>query len=459
MFTKKRLVATATALAMMIPLAACSSGGLGSGGGSSAAPSIKRSADPAVLKAARDFKGTFTYWTGLTFPDAGNKIEEQRIEQWGKNLGIAVQVVAVNQNDTSQRVAAALQSGAMPDALTIGYDLAKVMAGNKQLAPVDDVFKSVGTDHGGWFDPIKKATTDKSWGGDVYGVPLGFFGNVLFRRTDLLKAAGYTNPPTTWQQFTDQATKVTSAPKVYGAGLSLGNVLDGNEMTAIMQSFGGRVANNSGTTCTLDTPQVKKFLTWVTNLYKNKVIPPDSVTWNGASDNNAYLAGGAGFIVNTGSVYLSMLTQDPQLLEDTAYSALPAGPIMTVNPVDIRYRVIPTSTKSNAKILAKDLFRVLSADDYNKQYMAEATYGPVLKSQASYPIFEKTAYAALLTIAKSGGTAPAYPDVANIAFSDYQNSFSTPHMIQRVVTDGLSIDAAAAEAQANCQKIYNKYNK
>lgn len=461
MINKKRAVATATAVALLIPLAACSSGGgLGSGSGASAAPSISRTADPSVAKAAKNFKGTFTYWTGLTFPDAGNKIEQQRIEQWGKNLGISVQVVSVNQNDTSKRVAAALQSGSMPDALTIGYDLAKVMAGNKQLAPVDDVYKAVGNAHDGWFTPIDKATTDKSWGGSVYGVPLGFFGNILFRRTDLLKSAGYDTAPKTWQEFAAQAAKITSAPKVYGAGLSVSNVLDGNLMTAVMQSFGGRVADDAGKTCTLDTPKVKSFLTWVTDLYKNKVIPPDAVTWDGAGDNNAYLAGGAGFIVNTGSVYLSMDAQDPELLKNSAYSALPAGPSMTVNPVDIRYRVIPKTTKSDSQVLAKDLFRVLAADDYNKQYMAKATYGPVLKSQASYPIFTKTpAYAALLTIAKSGGTAPGYPDVANTAYSDYQNTFSTPHMIQRVVTDGLSVDAAAAEAQVNCQKIYDKHNK
>ncbi|MEO9096033.1 MAG: extracellular solute-binding protein [Microbacteriaceae bacterium] len=457
MLNKKRILATATAVALMVPLAACSSGGLGSG--SSAVPSVGDSANPAVLKAAKDFKGTFTYWTGLTFPDAGNKIEENAIAQWGKNLGISVQVVAVNQNDTAQRVAAALQSGSMPDALTIGYDLAKVMASKKQLAPVGDAFDSIGAAHDGWFDPIKKATTDKSWGGSVYGVPLGFFGNVLFQRTDLLKKAGFTKAPTTWKEFTTQATKINSAPKLYGAGISLGNVLDGNEQTAIMQSFGGRVANNAGTKCTLDTPQVKNYLNWITGLYKSQVIPPDSVTWNGASDNNAYLAGQAGFIVNTGSVYLSMAASDPQLEKNTAYSALPSGPVMTVNPVDIRYRVIPSSTSSDAKILAKNLFSVLAGDNYNTQYMAQATYGPVLKSQAAYPIFKVPAYAPLLTIAKSGGTPPAYPDVSNTAYSAYQNNFSTPRMVQRVVTDGLSIDAAAAEAEANCQKVYDQYNK
>ena len=459
MIKKKTIATSAAVISLLMTLTACGSGG-GLGSNTVAIPPSNNSVDPAVATAAKNFKGTFTYWTGLTFPDEGNAIEKSQIEQWGKNLGIKVEVVSVNQNDTSKRVAAALQSGSMPDALTVGYDLSKVMAANKQLAAVDDAYKAIGEDHGGWFKPIEKATTDKSWGGSVYGVPLGFFGNILFQRSDLLKKAGVTDAPHTWAEFSEQAAEITDAPHVYGAGLALSNVLDGNLMTAIMQSFGGRVADDAGTTCTLDSPEVASFLGWVTNLYKKGVIPPDAVTWDGAGDNNAYLSGAAGFIVNTGSVYLSMAAQDPQLADQSAYSTLPKGPAMTVNPVDIRYRVVPASTDPETKVLAEDLFKALAEDNYNSQYMAKATYGPVLNSQAKYPIFTKTpAYAALLTIAKSGGTAPAYPDVANTAYSEFQNTFSTPHMIQRVLADGVTIPAATAEAQANCQKIYDKYKK
>lgn len=459
MIKKKTVAAAVAAAALLLPLTSCSSGG-GLGSNDTAAAARTSTVDPAVAKAAKNFKGTFTYWTGLTFPDEGNQIEQQQIEKWGKDLGIKVEVVAVNQNDTSKRVAAALQSGSMPDALTVGYDLSKVMAASHQLAPLDATYKAIGKKHGGWFTPIDTASTDSSWGGSVYGIPLGFFGNILFQRDDLLSKAGVKASPKTWKEFAQDATAITKAPNVYGAGLSVSNVLDGNLMTAIMQSFGGRVADDAGKKCTIDSPATKQFLTWVSDLYHNKVIPPDAVTWDGAGDNNAYLSGAAGFIVNTGSVYLSMVDQDPDLEKSTRYSTLPSGPAMTVNPVDIRYRVVPASTDASTKVLAEDLFKVLSEDSYNKNYMAKATYGPVLKSQASYPIFADTpAYGALLKIAKSGGTAPAYPDVANTAYSEYQNTFSTPHMIQRVVTDGLSVDKAAAEAQVNCQKIYDKYNK
>ncbi len=435
---------------MILAVAGCSSGS-----NPSSAPNAGTTVDPAVAAAVKNFKGTFTYWTGLTFPAAGNAIEKQRILQWGKDIGLKVEVVEVNQNDTSQKVAAALQSGSMPDALDLGYDLGKIMVANKQLAPVDATYKTIGDAHGGWLSVIDKATTDKSWGGSIYGIPYGYSGNVLFRRTDLLSKA-----PTTWQEFATETTSVNKPPQVYGAGLSLGNVGDGNEMTSTMQSFGGRVANDAGTTCTLNTPQVKDFLTWVTGLYQNKVIPPDSVTWNGASDNNLYLAHGAATILNTGSVYLSMVAQDPALAKETGYSQMPAGPAMTVNPITISYRAIPATTSAAGQVLADNLFSVLSQDDYTSKYMPNAIFGPVLKSQQAFPLFSTIpVYTALAALATGAGTAPAYPDVANTAFSAFENAYSTPHMIQRIVTDHLTIDAAMAEAQVNCQKIYDQYNK
>jgi multiple sugar transport system substrate-binding protein len=45
-----------------------------------------------------------------------------RIEQWGEEKGIDVEVVMINQNETVQRVSAAVEAGTMPDALDMGRD-------------------------------------------------------------------------------------------------------------------------------------------------------------------------------------------------------------------------------------------------------------------------------------------------------------------------------------------------
>ena len=55
------------------------------------------------------------------------------------------------------------------------------------------------------------------------------------------------------------------------------------------------------------------------------------------------------------------------------------------------------------------------------------------------------------------GTAPGEPDVYNTAFADFSANFIVPKMVQRVVVDGLSIEAAMEEAQQQGQAIYDKY--
>jgi multiple sugar transport system substrate-binding protein len=414
-------------------------------------------ASSEVQQAAKDFKGPFTYWIGLTFPESSNKLEEERIQAWGKKVGVETQIVKVNQNEVVQQVSGSIEAGSLPTALTVPYDLMSTMATGNKLVPVPDTYEAVGSAHGGWLKSIDNATKAESFKGNIYGVPFGFFGNVLFQRADLLKEKGFNEAPKTWDELLDQSKTAASPPKTYGMGFALSNVLDGNLTTSMMQSFGGRVADDAGKKCTIASPKTASFLEWIKGAYTSGQFPPSSVSWDGAGDNNSFMSGESLFIVNTGSVYHSIKKDDPDLADVSRYSALPAGPAEQVAPVDPRYRVVPTTTSKAGQILAADLFKSLADDGYMSEYMTNATYGPVLNSQLEYPVFTESPVHAGLREQAEKGTAPAYPDTANAAYSDYQNAFSTPRMVQRVVVDGISIEQAMNEAQASCQKIYDQH--
>lgn len=445
-------------IAVVALLAAGCSGGGGDNDDEAAAAGLGDVA-PEVQQAAKDFKGPFKYWIGLTFPESSNDLEEKRIQAWADKVGVDVEVVKINQNEIVQQVSGALEAGSLPTALTVPYDLVQTMGPAGHLVPVDGAYKAVGEAHGGWLDSIDKASKAPSFGGKVYGVPFGFFGNVLFRRADLLEPAGFNEAPKTWDELAQQGSKAATPPKTYGMGFALSNVLDGNLATSMLQSFGGRIADDAGEKCAIAGPATAEFLAWIKKQYDAKLYPPGAVTWDGAGDNNSYLAGQSVFIANTGSVYLSMKEDDPDLAEGTQYSALPAGPKMQVSPVDPRYRVVPKTTSAPGQVLAEDLFTSLADDTYMAEYMANATYGPVLKSQLAYPVYKDSpVHAGLLELANKG-TAPAFPDVANAAYSDYQNSFSTPRMVQRVVVDNVPPAKAMADAQTACQATYDKHGK
>jgi multiple sugar transport system substrate-binding protein len=407
-----------------------------------------------VEEAAAAFEGTFTYWGGLIFSDQANQMLVDRVAQWGEERGIDVETVMINQNETVQRVSAAVEAGTMPDALDMGRDLMLLLSQNGQLEPVDELFDQVGEAHGGWIPSAADANDPADFGGHRYGIPFGTSGNVLFRRADVLEAAGFTEAPQTWEEVGEMAA-AQNPPEHYGLGFALSNVGDGNLTTTMLQSWGGRIADDAGQTCTIDSPETRAFLEWITAQYAAGLFPPGATTWDGAGDNTAYQSGNALFIANPGSVFLYMRDNDPELAEGTKYSALPAGPAMRLAPQGPNFRAIPTTTKS--KILAEDLLAYLADDEFMEQYFFNAIYGPVLNSQTSFPIYQESpVHQGLLDLALNG-TLPGFPDVNNAAFAEYQTNFLTPRMIQRIVVDNISIDDAIAETQTACQAIYDKY--
>lgn len=451
----RRLWLVFAALSILVMVAACQAPAPAAPAADATAPAAEEADSTAEESSLPAADGTFTYWGGLIFSEAANQMLVDRIEQWGEERGVDVDVVMINQNETVQRVSAAIEAGTMPDALDVGRGFMDLLALQGQLEVMDDLYEEIGAEIG-WLPAANLATNPERVNGHRYGIPFSLGGNVLYRRADVLEPAGFTEAPETWMELADMARAANNPPEVYGMGFALSNVGDANTTTTtILQSFGGRIADDEGVNCTIDSPETRAYLEWVTTAFADGLFPPGVTTWDGAGDNVAYQSGNAAFIFNPGSVYLYMRDNDPELGESTRYSALPAGPAMRISPVDANVRVIPTNSKN--KELARDLLKYLADPEFMKEYYYNAIYGPAAEAYQDAPIFsESPVHEGLLDLALNG-TFGAFPDVDNPAFAEYQTNFLSPRMVQRVVVDGVSIDDAIAETQEACQAIYDKY--
>ena len=434
-FSRRRFLATSSAAAVATTAGATRLDAM-----------LSAKAAPAVLQGS----SKLTYWGGLIFSEEANNLLVDTINQWGEENNVDTEVVMINQNETNQKVSAAVESGTMPDALDMGLDLQLLLTNTGQLLEVDDLFTAIGEAHGGWYPSVEAAA---GLAGARTGVPFGPSGNLLFSRQDVLEAAGLTPPPATWQEVRDWAAQAQEPP-LFGMGFALSNVGDGNLMMSVLQSYGGRIADDAGTTITIDSPETRTFMEWVTGAFEEGLFPPGATTWDGAGDNTAYLAGQAIFIANTGSVHLAAMNDDPELDAATNFAALPSGPVMQVSPINPNVRAIPTSTQDPDT--AKALIEYLANPEFMEAYLNVAIYGPALNEYAAFPIFQEPVHAGLLNLVENG-TAPGSPDVYNTAYADFSANFIVPKMIQRVVVDGMSIDDAIAEAQEQGQLIYDKY--
>lgn len=415
----------------------------------SATPSSQET--PAVISSG----GKMTYWGGLIFSDAANDLLTETVQDWGTQNGFEIDVVMINENETNQKVSAAVESGTMPDAFDLGLDLLLLLSTTDQLEPLNDLYDKIGSENGGWLDSVDSATEPAALGlGDNRtGIPYGSSGNVLFSRRSPLEAAGLTPPPETWQELSDWAEQAQEPP-LYGMGFSLSNVGDGNQQVSVLQSFGGRIADDEGKTCTIKSPETQAYLEWVVDAHEKGLFPPGVTTWDGAGDNTAYQSGQAIFIGNPGSVYLWMVDNDPELLEDTMFSAFPAGPKERIAPINVKLRGVPKGGENVEA--AKALVEHLSNPEFLAEYYKVAIYGPALTDHLDLEAFDSPVHAGLADLAQHG-TGPAYPDVYNTAYADFNNNFVVPKMIQRVVIDGWSIDEAIDEAQQTGDSIYAKY--
>jgi multiple sugar transport system substrate-binding protein len=423
---------------------------------------LKTAASGVALAAAGGFAmpaiaqgRKLTYWGGLIFSEDANNLLVQAINDWGSANGIATEVVMINQNETTQKVSAAVASNTMPDALDVGLDLMQLLARQNQFLALDDLYNKIGDAHGGWYEGAARATDTTGAVGGRVAVPFGVNGNLLLRRRDLLEPAGFTEAPKTWAELAEQAAAV-NAPPVYGLGLALSNVGDANVQVNVLQSYGGRIADDEGKKIMLDSAETRAWLAWLKDAWDKGLFPPGVTTWDGAGDNQAYLSGQAAFIANTGSVGIAARNDDPELFEGSAFSPLPAGPIGTISPITPQSRVITTGSQMQDE--AKALIEHLSNPDFMNAYFNVAIYGPVLKDQETLPAFDgtNTILTGLLGLAQTG-TAPAYPDVFNAAYADFSSNFTVPKLAQRVVVDGWDFDRAIAEAVEQGQAIYNKY--
>jgi multiple sugar transport system substrate-binding protein len=399
----------------------------------------------------------FTYWIGLIFSDDANATVVAQINAWAKSRRITANPVLVNQNLMTAQITAALTAGTLPDAFDAGSGL-MLQLGAKNLTNVQSTLDELKATYGA-LNPGAKAFDAVGYSGKGLGIPYGINGNLLNRRLDLTKNA---KAPTTWEQLLTMAK--AAQPAGGGMGFNTGNVGDAESVfSAQFHGYGGRIADNAGKVCTIDSKATRDFLTWVKKAYDAGVYATDSTNSDGAWDNNKYLGGKTAFIANPGSVYTTLIggsatwEKNPTLAANTGFSALPGGPVMRVAPSDAQLRVIPKTTKYPE--LAKDLIKYLSQRTQMRNYYSKAIYGPSFSGYNSYTYWRKSgdpARSGLFELAMFGVTGQ-FPDINNTAIAEFGSGFGMSKMVQRYLFDKVTMDKAVEEAQASCAAIYKKY--
>jgi len=278
------LGAASLAGAAVAGLSACSgSASSGGGGGSTTLQMVESLTNPARSEVLKKLLGEFE----------------------AANPGIKVALVSPPTEQADQKIQQMLQSGSGADVLEVRDLTVGPFSNNGWL---HDMSGDVAT-WDGFANLTEQAQKySKQNDGKTYFIPYGFYGLSLFYRTDLIKEAGFSGPPKSWQELLTQASAIQDPTKNrYGYAFRGGKNANSNVVAAIEAYVGDTLDREnafkikSGQSI-FAAPEAQGAVDTYFDLFR-KASPPSSVAWG-------YPEMVEGF--NNGST--AFLLQDPEVI-------------------------------------------------------------------------------------------------------------------------------------------------
>jgi multiple sugar transport system substrate-binding protein len=221
---------------------------------------------------------------------------ESMIPEFNKkypNIKVELEHVAYDQLHDKELVSFNAGGSAAYDVVDVDEIWTAEYAEAAFVKPVTDRF----TDEmkNGILDASKNIVT---YNDKMYGVPM--FNDVLFfyYNEEMLKAAGFTAPPKTWEEFTAQSKalqdkKITEGPaSAWGWSMNEGLVV---YFTQFLGSFGGKYFDDSGKPAFNDEKGVQA-LQYMVDVLKNGVVDKNSIASNDRQILDAFKNGKTAFV-------------------------------------------------------------------------------------------------------------------------------------------------------------------
>ena len=423
-------------------------------------PSTSKSPTPAQTPtrttSGAAFSGKLTVWGVVSFTKEGDQLLGQQMVDWGKQHNVQVEYNPLPGSDYLNKVAAAVEAKALPDIVMMENEQAVYYAAQGHLVDLTDVYNELKGLAGGIYETLLPyCTVDNK----VYAIPMQADVSVMYARLDLCeKATEKREPPKTLDALEEIARKVQSPPTLYGIGFVLGRTPDGQgNMTQLLFADGGLLVNEKGEPA-LDSPATVAALERLQRWWKDKLIPPDSISADDAWNNKMYQSGQAAFVFNPASIYAYLEKNDPQLLSNTAQAPFPDGKGKARQSAGTWSWAIAATSK-NIEAAKALLLAIMQPDKIEQVYeKVGGRWYPVYRDLANAPFWKQRPYFDLFPqiIANSQpGWAPAPASPKLLAqLSAFNQRFVLSDMAQDVLINNKSPQEAVKAAQSKMEQIF-----
>lgn len=328
---------------------------------------------------------TANAWWAQGFAEEEDVALRKIVADYEKASGNTINLSIVPFAPLRQKIISAMTSGSVPDLIDANpLEVVPEEAWNGRLVDVSDVVETQKAHYvpnallsARCYDNVKKQRS-------YYGVPYKASVRPFHYWRDLIAKAGYkeSDIPNTWNAFIDffkpvqQKLRDAGMRHVYATGFVLSTV--GYDVATTFDQFliahGGLGLVTPDGQLHADDPQVReaalKALTYLGDIYKGGYVPPGTLSWNDADDNNAFHSKMVVMDIDgTLSTEVAMIHDKQAYYHEMVVHELPLSnegkPIPAVYPVNLAF--VPEGAKNVEA--AKDFLKYLIQPRINGDYL------------------------------------------------------------------------------------------
>ncbi|GAA4658606.1 ABC transporter substrate-binding protein [Arthrobacter cryoconiti] len=375
---------TAVGLAALLTLSAC-------GGG-------------AGTKDGANGQVTLKMVESLTNPTRTDTIKKLLAGFEKENPNIKVDLISPPTDSADQKIQQMLQSGKGIDVVEARDITVGSFGANKWLYDMTADLK--GWD--GWGNLTENAVNYSKQDGKTYYIPYGFYGLSLFYRTDMVKEAGFSKPPVSWNDLLTQSEKLNDPGKnKFGYAFRGGANANSNAVAVIEAYTADQVDKenafklSNGKTI-FSAPEAQQAMDDYLEIFK-KGSPPSSVAWGYPEMVQGFSNGSTAFLLQDPEVIATIKESKSLKAEQWNVAPLLVGPTgKAIQPVATAGWGIAESSK--AKPEAVKLIKYLSQGEPATEFSKDNSLVPILKSAAKDPFYSTGPWAAYVTMTENPGT-------------------------------------------------------
>jgi ABC-type glycerol-3-phosphate transport system substrate-binding protein len=244
---------------------------------------------------------------------------QKDFEQQHPNIDVEFEPVPSGRSN--EKLLTQIAGGNAPDAAFVDAGFVQQLASRGALLNLDGYI--AGSDIVATEDYVEGFRNTALVEGSMYGLPLDGETTGLFYRTDLFDAAGIDAPPTTWEEFEQDAAALTD-PSKQQYGVAIFSTEAAYYWYPWLWQAGGDTLSDDGQDIAFDSPEGVEAAKFYVNLAQ-KYAPPDYLTsdsWNGRV---AFATGKVGMYIAGNWFAGQMLSEFPDIEGQWATAPLPKG--------------------------------------------------------------------------------------------------------------------------------------